>query len=77
MDLFENIESFNLDTLVEDSSKFVRSSNPRFRDETKEDYQQRLFDLTNEEIERRILISGKKRPDYSLHNLKFLEKCKK
>jgi hypothetical protein len=70
MDLFE-CESYRMDTVVEDSKRYVRLHNPINPDESIEDYQERLFWLANDEISRRILISGKKRPDYSNQNVKF------
>lgn len=54
-----------------------KKNNPRLPNESKEDYAERLFWLTNEEIERRILISGKKRPDYSTQNVQFKESAEK
>ena len=64
MDLFENTESYNMNTVVEDSRQWVRKNNPIKTGESREDYIARLFELTNDEIERRILVSGKKRPKY-------------
>ena len=64
MDLFTNLESYNIKTIVEDSQRWVRKNNPINDGECREDYTERLFELVNDEIERRILISGKKRPKY-------------
>ena len=64
MDLFGNLESYNVNTIVEDSRRLVRKYNPIKEGECREDYTERLFELVNDEIERRILISGKKRPRY-------------
>lgn len=64
MDLFGNTESYNINTIVEDSRQWVRKNNPIREGESREDYIERLFELANDEIERRILISGKKRPKY-------------
>lgn len=75
MDLFNLLESFDLTNVVDDSRAYVRSHNPIEPEETREDYNLRIFWLTNDEIERRILISGKKRPDYSNQN--FFTKNKK
>lgn len=69
MDLFEKTESYNMATVVDDSRAFVRKLNPRQPDEDRDSYNQRLLELTNDEIERRILVSGKKRPDYSNQNI--------
>lgn len=75
MDLFSDIESYNLDSVVEDSRRYIRAENPIQDGESKEDYLERLFWLVNDEIERRILVSKKKRPDYSNQNIKLI--CKK
>lgn len=72
MELFD-CESYRIDTVVKDSKKFVLKNNPMLPNETKEDYAERIFWLTNDEISRRILISGKKRPDYSNQNIRFKE----
>lgn len=73
MELFKNSESYRIDTVVKDSRKYILKNNPIHPDETKEEYEERIFWLVNDEIERRILISGKKCPDYSTQNLKFKE----
>lgn len=64
MDLFTNLESYNVNTIVEDSKRWVKKYNPIRIGECREDYAERLLELVNDEIERRILISGKKRPRY-------------
>lgn len=63
-ELFGNTESYNMKTVVKDSRRFVMRNNPMLPDESKEEYEERIFWLTNDEISRRILISGKKRPNY-------------
>ena len=73
MELFKNTESYRMDTVVQDSRKYVLKNNPILPDETEEEYRERIFWLVNDEIERRILISGKKRPDYSNQNVHFKE----
>ena len=64
MELFENTESYCMDTVVKDSKRYIRKNNPQLPDESKDDYEERIFWLTNAEISRRILVSGKKRPNY-------------
>lgn len=64
MELFENTESYRVDTVVQDSRRFVKKNNPKLPDETDDEYAERIFWLVNDEISRRILISGKKRPFY-------------
>jgi hypothetical protein len=71
MELFANSESYRIETVVEDSRVFILKNNPIMPEESKEDYKERVFWLINDEIERRILISGKKRPDYSKQNIIF------
>lgn len=65
MELFAVRESYNMNTVVEDSRAFVTKNNPMLPGENKDDYQDRIFWLVNDEIERRILVSGKKRPNYA------------
>jgi hypothetical protein len=69
MELFDNVESYDLENVVRDSRAFVKAQNPILPDEDRESYNTRIFWLVNDEIERRILVSGKKRPDYSNQNL--------
>lgn len=69
MELFDNIESYDLNNVVEDSRAWVKAQHPMSPDEDRESYRDRVFWLVNDEIERRILVSGKKRPDYSTENL--------
>lgn len=71
MELFANSESYRIETVVEDSRAYILKNNPIMPEESKEDYKERVFWLINDEIERRILISGKKRPDYSKQNIIF------
>lgn len=73
MELFKNSESYRIDTVVKDSRRYILKNNPILPDESKEEYEERIFWLVNDEIERRILISGKKRPDYSNQNILFKE----
>lgn len=63
-ELFGNTESYNMKTVVQDSRRYVIKNNPILPDESKEEYKERIFWLANDEISRRILISGKKRPNY-------------
>ena len=69
MELFSNTESYDLDNVVEDSRAWVKKNSPMLPGEDRESYSDRIFWEINDEIERRILVSGKKRPDYSLQNL--------
>lgn len=69
MDLFKLNESYDLTHVVEDSWGIIRKQNPIQKEEDRESYKDRLFWLVNDEIERRILLSGKKRPNYSSENL--------
>lgn len=69
MELFDNIESYDLNNVVEDSRAWVKAQHPMSPDEDRESYRDRVFWLVNDEIERRILVSGKKRPNYSTENL--------
>jgi len=71
MELFKDCESYRVDTVVKDSRKYIEKNTPVLPDETEDEYRERLFWLVNDEIERRILISGKKRPDYSNQNIQF------
>lgn len=73
MELFGNMESYDLNNVVDDSRIWVKKNNPMLPNEDRETYLDRIFWATNDEIERRILVSGKKRPDYSLENL-FIKK---
>lgn len=76
MELFKDVESYRIDTIVPDSRRYVLKNNPQLPNESKEEYEERIFWLVNDEIERRILISGKKRPDYSTQNIVFKRKEK-
>lgn len=69
MDLFKLNESYDLTHVVEDSWGIIRKQNPIQKEEDRESYKDRLFWLVNDEIERRILLSGKKRPNYLSENL--------
>jgi hypothetical protein len=64
MELFDNTESYKIETVVKDSRRYIKKNNPPLPDESKDDYEERIFWLVNDEISRRILISGKKRPNY-------------
>lgn len=74
MELFDNIESYDLANVVEDSRAWVKAQNPMSPDEDRESYRDRIFWMVNDEIERRIFVSGKKRPDYSKENIHFKKK---
>ncbi|MEE0060465.1 MAG: hypothetical protein UE295_06535 [Acutalibacteraceae bacterium] len=71
MELFKDCESYRMKSVVQDSRRFIEKNNPILPDETEDEYKERIFWLVNDEIERRILISGKKRPDYSKENVVF------
>ena len=58
MDLFKLNESYDLTHVVEDSLGIIRKQNPIQKEEDRESYKDRLFWLVNDEIERRILLSG-------------------
>ena len=58
MDLFKLNESYDLTHVVEDSWGIIRKQNPIQKEEDRESYKDRLFWLVNDEIERRILLSG-------------------
>ena len=71
--LFDS-ESYNLEHLVEDCKRWARKNNPPNPKETKDDYNDRIFWIANDEMSRRILVSGIKRPDYSTENVHFKQK---
>lgn len=74
MELFDNTESYRMDTVVEDSRRYIKRTTPQLPDEPDDDYKERIFWLVNDEIARRILISGKKRPNYRTQNVENIKK---